>query len=64
MIVAVALHFGGNYGPASWEPIARARCFLAGWMYTHTHHQQDLNIDALDLFNLPDEEDLSEPCTV
>lgn len=28
MIVSVALHFGGNYGPHSWEPPARARCFF------------------------------------
>ena len=64
IVVTVALHFGGNYGPASWEPIARATCFLAGWMYkhththTHTHHQERLNVDALNLFNLPDKEDL------
>ena len=64
MTVAVALHFGGNYGTASWEPIARARCFLAGWMYRYTHHQQELNADAFVLFDLPDKEDLSEPCTV
>ena len=25
MIVSTAFHFGGNFGPASWEPIARAR---------------------------------------
>ena len=24
MIVSLALHFGGNYGPHSWEPPARA----------------------------------------
>ena len=29
MIASVALHFGGNYGPYSWEPPARARCFFA-----------------------------------
>ena len=64
MIVAVGLHFDGNFGPASWKPIARARCFLAGWMYKHTHHQEELNKEVIDLFNLPDEEDLSEPYTV
>ena len=29
IIVFVALHFGGNYDPTSWEPISRAECFLA-----------------------------------
>ena len=64
MIVAVALHFGGKYGPASWESIARARCLLDGWMYKHTNYQEELNNNALDLFDLPDKDDLSEPCTV
>ena len=63
MIVIVALHFGGNYGPASWEPIARVRCFLAQWMYKNTYHQEELNNEALGLFELPDE-DTSKPCTV
>ena len=54
----------GNYGSASWEPIAQARCFLAGWMNKHTKHQEELNKEALDLFDLPEEEDLLEPCTV
>ena len=60
----MALHFGGNYGPASWEPIVRARCFMVGLMYKHTNHQKELNNKALDIFDLPDEDDLSEPCTV
>ena len=64
MIVAVALYFGGNYGQASWESIARARCFLARWMYKHTKHQEELNNNAHDLFHLLDEDDLSELCTV
>ena len=64
MSVTVALHFGGNYGPASWEPIARARFFLAGWMYKHTDHQEAINKKALNLFDLPDKEDLLDPCTV
>ena len=42
MIVSVALHFGGNYGPHSWEPPARARCFLAQWMYINTVYQDDI----------------------
>ena len=28
MIVGVVLHFGGNYGPTSWDPPAHTRCFL------------------------------------
>lgn len=30
VIPAVALHFGGNFGPALWEPIANTRYFIAG----------------------------------
>ena len=61
MIVAVALHFGGNYGLANWEPIAQVRYFLARWMYKHTKHQEELNNKALDLFELPDDTDTLEP---
>ena len=64
MIVVVALHFGGNYGPASWKSIARARCFLVRLMYKHTNHQEELNNKALDFFKLPDKNDTSELCTV
>ena len=41
MIVSVSFHFGGNYGPASWEPPACARCFLVQWMYLHTNYQEN-----------------------
>ena len=53
MIVSAALHFGGNYGPTSLEPPARARCFLAQWMYLHTNYQETLNEEALNLIYEP-----------
>ena len=28
MLASIALHFGGNFGPASWEPTEDVRCFL------------------------------------
>ena len=34
-VVSVALYFDGNYGPASWEPVAWVQCFLAQWMFQH-----------------------------
>ena len=64
LIVSVALHFGGNYGPHSWEPPARARCFLAQWMYLNTDYQEAMNKEALDLMELPDEDDNTHACTV
>jgi len=53
MIVAIALHFGSNFGPASWEPIAQARCFLAQWLFLNCTYQIKLNQEALELFDLP-----------
>ena len=64
MIVSIALHFGGNYGPASFEPIARARCFLAQWMYQHTSHQEGHNKEAIDLMSLPTDDDNEAACTI
>ena len=64
MIVSVALHFGGNYGPASWKPPAHARCFLAQWMYLHTTYQEKLNKEALNLMDLLDEDDDTDACTI
>ena len=64
MIVSIALYFGSNYGPASWEPPARARRFLAQWMYLHTNYQENFNKEALDLMNLPDEDDDTDACTI
>ena len=54
MIVSVALHFGENYGPASREPIARARCFLAQWMFKHTTYQEKTNSEVINLMTLSD----------
>ena len=33
MITVTALHFGGNYGPASWEPISNTHCLMTEWIY-------------------------------
>ena len=64
MIVSIALHFGGNYGPASFEPIARAQCFLAQWMYQHTLYQEGWNKDAINLMSLLTPSDTNAACTV
>ena len=64
MIVSVALHFGGNYGPHSWEPPARARCFLAQLMYLNTDYQEEMNKEALDLIEVPDEDDDTHAYTI
>ena len=64
MIVSVPLHFGGSYGLASWEPIARALCFLAQWMFQHTSYQEQMNNEANDLMTLPDDNDTGDACTI
>jgi len=65
MIVAIALHFGSNFGPASWEPIARARCFLARWLFLNSTYQVELNKEALELFTLPSDcSNTEERCQV
>ena len=65
MIISVALHFGGNYGPASWEPPACVRCFLAQWMYLHTTYQNEkLNREANNLMDLTDEDNDTDACTI
>ena len=64
MIVSVTLHFGGSYGWHSWEPPAQARCFLAQWMYLNTDYQEEMNKEALDLMELPDEDDATHACII
>ena len=64
IIVSVAFHFGGSYGPASWESPACTRCFLAQWMYLHTNYQEKLNKETLNLMNLPDEDNDTDACTI
>ena len=64
MIVSVALHFDGNYDPHSWEPPARAGCFLTQWMYLNIDYQEEMNKEALDLIELQDEDDDTHACTI
>ena len=64
MIISVALHFSENYGSHSWEPPARAWCFLVQWMYLHTSYQKAMNEEALDLMELPDKDDDTHACTI
>ena len=62
--MSVALHFRGNFGPASREPIARARCYLDKWIFMNTTYQEELNREALDLFELPKASDKTQPCQI
>jgi len=49
MILFEALHFGGNFGPTSWEPISNARCFLAIWLHTQCTYQIETNDKLLSI---------------
>ena len=52
MIASIALHFGFSWGPTSWEPLARATCFISQWLFLHTDYQININQEALDLFTI------------
>jgi hypothetical protein len=54
MILSIALHFGGNFGPASWEPLSDGRSFLAAWLYIHCSYQTKLNTESLDMMYFPE----------
>ena len=64
MIASTACHFGGNFGPASWKPLARARCTLAKWLFMHAVYYKELNEELLVLFELPSETHTTEGCKV
>ena len=55
MILSVALHFGGNFGPASWESISDGRSYLATWLYRHCTYQTELNKESLDMMVFPND---------
>ena len=53
MLASIALHFGRNFGPASWEPTADIRCFLVQRIYKHCTYQKEINKEALDRMDFP-----------
>ena len=55
MILSIALHFGGNFGPASWEPLSYGRSFMAAWLLIHCSYQTKLNEESLDMMQFPEE---------
>lgn len=63
MIVSIAIHYDRNFGPKSQEPIARARCYLAEWMFLHTKYQTNFNREAIKLFKLPKTKNTSQKFT-
>ena len=67
MILSVVLRFGGNFGPASWEPISDGRSFLVVWLYNHCTYQTDLNKESLDMMDLPstlEDDHYKDCCTI
>lgn len=45
--LCVALHFGGNFGPSSWEPLSWARCEIVKFLLEHCDYQMELNEEVL-----------------
>jgi hypothetical protein len=37
LVVSIALHFGGSFGPSNWEPVSWARCKIAVFLFKHCH---------------------------
>ena len=53
ILTSIALYFGGNFGPASWEAVANLRCFVTIWLFENCHYQSELNKEALALLSFP-----------
>ena len=49
LVLCIALHFGGSFGPANWEPVSWARCELAVFLFKHCTYLQEMNKDVLTL---------------
>jgi hypothetical protein len=49
LVQSVGLHFGGTFCPASFEPLRRARCELAEFLFRHCTYQIALNKEVLEL---------------
>ena len=53
MIIVIAMHLAGNFGPSSWEPTSDARSFLVIWLFLNCFHMLLLNTESLDLMKWP-----------
>ena len=51
MILAIAMHFGGNFGPSGWEPTSEARSFLVIWLFMNCLHILSMNMESLTLIS-------------
>jgi hypothetical protein len=49
LVQSVGLHFGGTFCPASFEPLRRARCEIAEFLFHNCSFQIHLNQEVLDL---------------
>jgi hypothetical protein len=49
LIIAIAMHFGGNFCPSSWEPLSWARCEIAKFLYDNAMYHVALNLEVLEL---------------
>lgn len=54
MFVPIALHIGGNFGPAGLESTSDVQSFLVIWMYLHCIYQIYLDNNSLNLMEFPD----------
>jgi hypothetical protein len=49
IVQCYGMHFGGNFCPPNFEPVARARCELVEYLYHNATYQIALNQEVLDL---------------
>jgi hypothetical protein len=47
LIISTGNRFGGRWGPANNELLARARSKICEWMYKHADYQLQLNYDEI-----------------
>ena len=55
LIVSQAVHFVGQLGPHSWEPVSWAWSETASFLQQHSDYQTPLNNNVIKLLSIPDE---------
>jgi hypothetical protein len=52
IITCIPLHFGGNFGPASFEPICWARIEVAEFLAHHAKYILEINDEVIQLIKM------------
>jgi hypothetical protein len=52
LIIALGMHFGGNFCPPNWEPVSWARCEIAKFLFDNCTYQVSINTEILKLISI------------